>query len=57
VEYLHPTVAFNRKLVQAFAVAGIPVLAGTDTPAPGMVAGFALHDAMEAMARYGWSNR
>ncbi len=57
VEYLRAIVAFNRKLVQAFAAAGIPVLAGTDTPVPGMVAGFALHDELEAMARYGLSNR
>ncbi len=57
VEYLRAIVAFNRKLVQAFAAAGIPVLAGTDTPVPGMVAGFALHDELEAMARYGLSNK
>ncbi len=57
VGYLRTIVAFNRKLVQAFAAAGIPVLAGTDTPVPGMVAGFALHDELEAMARYGLSNR
>lgn len=57
VEYLRAIVAFNRKLVQAFAAAGIPILAGTDTPVPGMVAGFALHDELEAMARYGMSNR
>lgn len=57
LEYLRAIVAFNRKLVQAFAAAGIPVLAGSDTPVPGMVAGFALHDELEAMARYGLSNK
>lgn len=57
VEYLRAIVAFNRKLVQSFAAVGISVLAGTDTPVPGMVAGFALHDELEAMARYGLSNR
>ncbi len=57
LEYLRAIVAFNKKLVPAFAVAGIPVLAGTDTPVPGMVAGFGLHDEMEAMVRYGLSNR
>ncbi len=56
-EYVRSIVAFNRKLVPAFAAAGIPILAGTDTPVPGMVAGFALHDELEAMARYGLSNR
>ncbi|RRA49180.1 amidohydrolase family protein [Acidipila sp. EB88] len=55
--YLRAIVEFNRKLVPAFAAAHIPVLAGTDTPVPGMVAGFALHDELEAMARYGLSNR
>jgi Amidohydrolase family len=56
-EYLSEIVTFNRKLVQAFGAAGIPVLAGTDTPVPGMAPGFALHDELEAMARYGLSNR
>ncbi|WP_157478254.1 amidohydrolase family protein [Granulicella tundricola] len=57
IDYVRSIVAFNRKLIQAFAAAGIPVLAGTDTPVPGMVAGFALHDELEAMARYGLSNQ
>ena len=50
-------VSFNAKLVRAFADAGIPVLTGTDTPVPGLVAGFALHDELEAMARAGLSPR
>lgn len=33
------------------------MLAGTDTPVPGLVPGFALHDELEVMARYGLSNR
>lgn len=57
LEYLRAIVAFNKKLIPAFAAAGVPVLAGTDTPVPGMVAGFGLHDEMEAMVRYGLSNR
>lgn len=57
LEYLRAIVTFNKKLVPAFAAAGIPVLAGTDTPVPGMVAGFGLHDEMETMVRYGLSNR
>lgn len=57
LRYLSAIVAFNRKLIPAFAAAGIPVLAGTDTPIPGMVAGFGLHDELEAMVRYGLSNR
>ena len=56
IEYVRSIVTFNRKLVQAFAAAGIPVLSGTDTPVPGLVPGFALHDELEAMARYGLSN-
>ena len=57
LEYLRAIVAFNKKLIAAFAAAGIPVLSGTDTPVPGMVAGFGLHDEMEAMVRYGLSNK
>ena len=43
--------------MQAFAAAGIPILAGTDTPVPGMAPGFSLHDELETMARYGLTNR
>jgi hypothetical protein len=57
VAYVQSIVAFNKQLIQAFAAAGIPVLAGTDTPVPGLVPGFALHDELEVMARYGLSNR
>ena len=57
VEYVRAIVAFNKKLIPAFEAAGIPVLAGTDTPVPGMVPGFALHDELEAMAQYGLSNK
>jgi hypothetical protein len=57
VAYVCSIVAFNKKLIPAFEAAGIPVLAGTDTPVPGMVPGFALHDELEAMARYGLSNK
>ena len=57
VDYLRSIVDFNRDLIQAFAAADIPVLAGTDTPVPGMVPGFALHDEMEAMVRYGLSKK
>lgn len=61
--YAHPTpqqiafvakvVAFNRKLVKAFADAGLPVFPGTDTTVPGLVSGFALHDELEALAAAG----
>jgi hypothetical protein len=57
VTYVQSIVTFNKQLVQAFAAAGIPVLAGTDAPVPGLVPGFALHDELEVMARYGINNR
>jgi imidazolonepropionase-like amidohydrolase/pimeloyl-ACP methyl ester carboxylesterase len=50
---LAQVVGFNEKLVKAFVDAGIPVLPGTDTTVPGMVAGSALHDELEALARAG----
>lgn len=53
---LEAVVAFNRRIVQAFVQAGIPVLAGTDSFLPGMVAGFALHDELEALVRAGMTN-
>ena len=57
IDYLERIVAFNAKLVRAFDEADIPVLVGTDTPVPGMVAGFSIHDELEAMARAGIDNR
>ena len=57
VQRLRQIVAFNRELVRAFAAAGIPVLSGTDSPVPGLVPGFALHDELEALAGAGMSNR
>jgi imidazolonepropionase-like amidohydrolase len=57
VRYVQDVVDFNRRLVSAFVAAGVPVLAGTDAPVPGLVPGFALHDELEALARAGLSNR
>lgn len=57
VERLRKIVAFNRELVRAFVAAGIPVVSGTDSPVPGLVPGFALHDELEALATAGMSNR
>ena len=57
VRYLEQIVAFNRELVRAFAAAGVPVVAGTDAPVPGVVPGFALHDELEALVAAGLSNR
>ena len=57
IDYLGRIVAFNARLTHAFIEAGVPVLAGTDTPVPGLVAGFALHDELEALVRAGMTNR
>jgi hypothetical protein len=56
IKYVQDVVEFNRRLVSAFAAAGVPVLAGTDAPVPGLVPGFALHDELEALGRAGMSN-
>jgi hypothetical protein len=57
IEYLRRIVEFNKPLVRAFVAAGIPVVAGTDSPVPGVVPGFALHDELAALTRAGLSNR
>ncbi len=57
IAYLQNIVTFNRKLVMAFSAAGLPVLAGTDSPVPGLVPGFALHDELEALVEAGLDNR
>jgi hypothetical protein len=56
IAQLERLVAFNRKLVKAFADAGIPVLPGTDSIIPGVVAGFALHEELVAMAEAGMTS-
>jgi len=53
---LEGLIDFNRRLVKAFVLAGIPVVAGTDSLVPGVVPGFALHDEMTALARAGLTN-
>jgi imidazolonepropionase-like amidohydrolase len=50
-------VAFNNHLVKAFADAGLPVYAGTDTSVPGIAAGISLHDELEALAAAGLDKR
>lgn len=57
VVQLQRTVAFNDRLVRAFARAGIPILTGTDASVAGVVWGFSLHDELEALVHAGLSNR
>lgn len=49
-------VDFNDRLVRAFARAGIPIVAGTDSTVPGVVRGFALHDELVALVHAGLTN-
>ena len=49
-------IALQRGLTLGLARGGTRLLAGTDAPNPGMVAGFSLHDEIEALARAGLSN-
>lgn len=46
----------QRFLLMEMAKLGVPILAGTDTPNPLMVAGFSLHDELNALVRAGMSN-
>jgi imidazolonepropionase-like amidohydrolase len=55
-EHVERVIDFNTRLVKAFAQAGIPVVAGTDSLVPGVVPGFALHDELSALARAGMTN-
>ena len=53
IAQLQQIIAFNDKLVRAFVAAGLPVLAGTDSLVPGVVAGSALHDELAALVAAG----
>jgi imidazolonepropionase-like amidohydrolase len=45
--------AFHTTLVRALHSAGVPLLTGTDTPLPGLVPGFSLHDELDALVGAG----
>ena len=45
--------AFHEPLVRTLNEAGVPLLAGTDAPIPGIVPGFALHEEIAALADAG----
>ena len=57
IAYVQRIVDFNDKLIAAFAKAGVPIVAGTDSLVPGVVPGFSLHDELAALAKAGLSNR
>lgn len=46
---------FHRPLIQAMYAAGVPMLAGTDTPIPTMAPGFSLHSEIRALRDFGLS--
>lgn len=56
IAHVQRVVDFNRKLIPAFAAAGVPIVAGTDALLPGIVPGFSLHDELQALAHAGLSN-
>jgi imidazolonepropionase-like amidohydrolase len=56
VARLGKVVAFHRQLVRAFKAEGVPLVAGSDTLASGVVAGFSLHEELELLAGAGLTN-
>ncbi|MSR61185.1 MAG: hypothetical protein EXS08_01890 [Planctomycetes bacterium] len=48
-----PFYVFQRELVRALAAAGVPLLVGTDTPNPLLVAGFSMHEECTALRAAG----
>lgn len=53
VASLRAMVAFNARLARAFHAAGLPVYPGTDSMISGVIAGFSLHDELEALVEAG----
>jgi hypothetical protein len=53
---LAAVLAFLREFTMALQTAGVPLLAGTDSPAiPGMLPGFAIHDDLRTLVEAGLS--
>lgn len=48
--------AFHGPMIRALNAEGVDLLAGTDTPLPGLVPGFSLHDELDALRSAGLSN-
>lgn len=53
VAYFDQTVDFNSRLVKAFKMAGVPIVAGTDALTSGVVPGFSLLDEIELLVEAG----
>lgn len=52
-ELARKSTAFRKQAVKALADAGAPILAGTDTPNPFVVSGFALHEELAMLVAAG----
>lgn len=52
---LDARLAFLQKFVKALSAAGVPLVTGTDTPLPGLVPGFSLHQDLHALEGAGLS--
>ena len=52
---LDARVEFLRKFTKAMSDAGVALITGTDTPLPGLVPGFSLHDDLHALEQAGLS--
>lgn len=48
---------FNRQLTAAFRAAGIPLVIGTDSPVPGVVPGYSMHNELAPLVRAGLTPR
>lgn len=55
VEQFKKMVDFHKLLVKTFKAAGVPIVAGTDAGASGVVGGFSLHDEIELLVEAGLS--
>jgi imidazolonepropionase-like amidohydrolase len=50
---IESTFLFLRKFTKALADAGVPLLAGTDSPLPGLFPGYAIHDDLRTLVEAG----
>ncbi len=56
IDYFDRMVLFHKRLVRALKAEGVPIIAGSDTLASGVISGFSLHEELQLLVDAGLTN-